>query len=304
VERLRLRRVVAVVSLAVLAGSFPARALPQTSPPGVLPAVVAAVAAAQRGAAIPEKIVPPIDSVKMFPRRFRIPHGCIAHDSSSRTMSRVCRTGVPSSDRLLVLFGDSHAFMWLPAVLQMARRDNWAVVPLIRFGCTPDKWFTHTGPDVCRAWFRWGITQIRRLHPAVTLLGGSIGERPSAETSDATAGVIAAARTLEPLGPLVVIGDPEGMAADPIPCVAGRSSLARCMTTWPPTSLVAYDSVAREMGHLRIGFLPTRGFVCYARQCPAVVGHTIVWMDNNHLTGIYSAQVAGAFRAAFLRALR
>jgi hypothetical protein len=110
---------------------------------------------------------------------------------------------------------------------------------------------------------------------------------------------------LRGLGPLVVIGDPEGLAAGPVPCItARRASLWSCLRTWPPSSLAAYDTVARAMKALGVGFLPTRGFVCYRRHCPAVVGRTIVWMDNSHLTGIYSAQLAGPFRAAFLRAMR
>ena len=235
--------------------------------------------------------------------KYRIPPPCIAHNSSPKTTSRVCHVGRVSSDRLLVLLGDSHAFMWLPAVLELAWRDGWHVVPLIRFGCTPGAWIPHEGRDTCRAWLRWSIGEIRRLRPAITLLGGSIGERPSSATRAATRGVIAAARTLRALGPLVVIGDPEGLSGDPVPClVAPGVSMSSCTTTWPQTSLAAYDTVAREARRMGAGFLPTRGFVCHQRQCPAVVHRTIVWMDNSHLTGVYSAELAEPFRAAFLRA--
>ena len=90
-----------------------------------------------------------------------------------------------------------------------------------------------------------------------------------------------------------------------IPSIASSpsgASMARCTTTWPTVSLRPYNQVASAMGRSDMGFLRTRGFVCYQRQCPAVVGHTIVWRDNNHLTWLYSAQVADAFRAAFARA--
>ena len=80
--------------------------------------------------------------------------------------------------------------------------------------------------------------------------------------------------------------------------------MARCTTTWPPASLAAYDDVARRSKQLGVGFLRTRGFVCFQRQCPAVIGHTIVWMDNNHLTVAYSAELAAPFRLAFLSAIR
>src|SRR5436190_2739614 len=269
---------------------------------GALPAVVAAVRAARRGAPIPSGLAPALATIKLFPRRYRIPPACIAHDATSKAMSRVCRIGQASSTKLIVLFGDSHAFMWLPAVLEMARHDGWAVVPLIRFGCTPALWITHEGSDVCRAWYRWGVAQIRRLHPAATLLTGRTGEEPSPDTRAATAGLISGARTLSALGPLVVIGDPEGVAFDPVSCLlASHASMSSCTTTWAPRSLAAYDTVARATKRLSVGFLPTRGFVCYQRECPAVVGHTTVWMDDSHITGLYSAQLAGPFRAGFLR---
>ena len=296
--------VILAVALALVATgvAFAANRVGTQENTAALPGVVSAVEAARRGARIPTDLTPSLATIRRFPRRFRIPPACIAHDASLKTESKVCRVGSPSKQQVLVLFGDSHAFMWLPAVLQMARHDGWAVVPLIRFGCTPGLWITHAGTDVCRAWYRWAFAQIRRLHPAVTLVSGSIGERPSFETRAATTGLIAAAQTLRHLGRLVVIGDPEGLAADPRGCVFGaHASMATCMTTWPTASLVAYDTVRSAMGRLHVGFIPTRGFVCYQRQCPAVVGRTIVWMDNSHLTGVYSAELADPFRAAFLR---
>jgi hypothetical protein len=80
--------------------------------------------------------------------------------------------------------------------------------------------------------------------------------------------------------------------------------MSSCTTTWPRESLAAYDTIARSMRGMGVGFVRTRGFVCHERQCPAVVGRTIVWMDNSHLTGVYSAQLAEPFRAAFVRAMR
>ena len=68
------------------------------------------------------------------PRRLR-PSG-----RELESTSKICRIGRTTSRKLIVLIGDSHAQMWLPAVLQMARRDGWAVVPLLRPGCTPGTW--------------------------------------------------------------------------------------------------------------------------------------------------------------------
>jgi len=143
-----------------------------------------------------------------------------------------------------------------------------------------------------------------RLHPTVVALGGSIPELASPGTTTAVNGIAGEARTLAAKERVVVIGDPESLSFQPVDCLlAGNASMGTCTTTWPASSLVAYDTVGREARSIGAGFVATRGLVCYERECPAVIDHTIVWSDNDHMTVAYSQHVAGAFRSAFDRAL-
>lgn len=268
---------------------------------GVLPAVVAAVKASDRGAPIPRPLEPPIGRLRTLPSQYGLPTACIGHDSSSNVETRVCRLGRPSSTKLVVLLGDSHAMMWWPAVVDTARRERWAVVPLLRLGCTPGNWTTPGGPSTCRPWYRWALAQVARLHPAVTLVTGNLGSRDASNTGSATAGLLAAAEALKPSTKVVVIGDPEGLGRNPVDCLLSpHATMRTCTTTWPASAFAQYDRVARGSSDLGVSFLPTRGFVCYGQRCPAVVGHTIVWMDDNHMTFTYSAQVAPVFRHELL----
>ena len=301
-------RALAVSSLvvAVFAGALPSRLQAEKGASAALPSVVAAVEQARHGRPIPAHLVPPFATIKLYPARYTVSRGCLAHNRSRVVPSRVCRVGKTSSRKLIVLLGDSHAFMWLPPTLVMAKRDGWAVVPLIRLGCAPEKWFTNMGPNgpICRAWLSWAISEVNSLRPTVILLGGRIPDTPSTQTTAAAAGIVEAARTLARVGRVIIIGDPEGLATNSVDCLRSHRLLVSCMTTWSAPSLAAYDVVAREARPAGAGFLPTRGFVCYERRCPAVVGNTIVWMDTNHLTRLYSAQLADPFRAAFRRLLR
>ena len=137
----------------------------------------------------------------------------------------------------------------------------------------------------------------------MTLLGGSIGERRTPAALAAANGIVATAATLKSSGPVDVIGDPESLSASPVDCLLARhASMASCTTTWPASTLLTYDSVESRAKQLGVGFIATRGLVCYERSCPAVIGHTIAYWDNSHLSAAYALQVAGAFRAAFLRA--
>jgi len=268
-----------------------------------LPDVVAAVASARRGDSIPSGLNPPIGKLRSIAPQYVLPDGCISRGESSQTTSKICRVGETTSRKMIVLIGDSHAMMWLPTVLELAWQDGWVVVPLLRTGCMPNRWITNEGPSSCRAWYRWALRETRLLHPRITLVGGSIGERPSPSVRAAVDGIIATARVLKPHGRVVVIGDPEGLSMQPSDCVlSSHASMATCTTTWPPATLGSYDRVATTIRRLGIGFIATRGFFCFERRCPAVIGHTVAYWDNSHITAAYAVQVASAFRTAFVRA--
>jgi SGNH domain (fused to AT3 domains) len=269
---------------------------------GALPAVIAAVRAAQRGAPLPSGLTPPIGQLRNFPPPYNPPAGCVLRDSDAQRTGKVCRIGAASSSRLIVLMGDSHAHMWLPPLLKMAWKDGWAVVPLVRLGCTPATWVTNERG--CGDWYRWALGEAQRLHATVTLLGGSIDEHPGPHTRRAMKSLLGTAQTLSATGRVVVIGDPEGQGSQPVDCLlAQHATMASCTTTWPGSTLALYDEIQRRATQLGVGFLPTRQFVCFDHECPMVIGNTIAWMDNSHLTVAYSTQIAEPFRQAFLEVL-
>jgi peptidoglycan/LPS O-acetylase OafA/YrhL len=280
--------------------SYPTRAGAQWA----LPEVVAAVRAARRGDPLPSDLTPPVHQLRAIPPQYALPKACMSRNASSSSTSRLCRFGERTSRRLIVLIGDSHAWMWLPTVLEVAWRDGWAVVPLIRTGCMPNRWVTNEGPEGCRGWYRWATSRVRLLHPEVTLVGGSIGEEQTSAERAATDGIIAMATSLKPVGRIIVIGDPEGLSASPVDCLlASNASMASCTTAWPPDALQGYDRVAARTRQAGVGFIATRGFFCFDRQCPAVIGSTIAYSDNSHITAVYAGQLTDAFRAGFRRAL-
>jgi peptidoglycan/LPS O-acetylase OafA/YrhL len=276
---------------------------PTSTARGALSTVIAAVRAARQGAPLPSPLSPAMDQLKAMPAPYTLPPKCLGHDSSRTIASKICRLGDSSSKKVVVLMGDSHAYMWLPAVLEMAWHDHLAVVPLLRLGCTPANWPTGHGSGRCADWFRWAVGRIRHLHPNSVFLGGSIDQSRSPAVRTEVAGVVGAARELHRLVRVVVIGDPEGLDFNPVDCLLEPgATMGTCMTKWPASALKGYNQVKEGVTRLGIGFVATRGFVSYQREYPAVIGHTIVWLDSNHMTYLYSAQVAGAFRAAYLRA--
>ena len=265
-----------------------------------LPAVVAAVKAARKGAPIPPRLTPPIGDLLNERLPYSLPAGCVPVARSNETSSRICPLGRTGSSRSIVVIGDSHAQMWLPAVVSLARRDGWVVLPVLRPGCTPAKWLV---TSLCNTWYRWAIGQVRQLRPDVTIVGGMVGGFRGAEARGAERGMLAMGRAVKPVsGTTVVVGDPEGLMRSPVDCLLSRrASMARCTAFWRPAMLRPYDRIAVRSKRSGLGFLATREWFCFERACPPVIGRTIAYKDPHHITVAYAARLSAVFRAGLRR---
>ena len=105
-----------------------------------------------------------------------------AHDETLRD----CVYGPADARTTVVLFGDSHAGMWLPAVQRLAAANGWRVIPLVKFGCTPvgftvwDNTLKRAFHE-CDEWRARAIERIEQLQPALTLVVTSRGYEISDE---------------------------------------------------------------------------------------------------------------------------
>jgi peptidoglycan/LPS O-acetylase OafA/YrhL len=271
-----------------------------------LPAVVASVRAARQGEPIPTGLTPRVGDLRNEALPYSLPGRCVPVAASSQSSSDICRIGKTASSRSIVVIGDSHAQMWMPAIVRMAERDGWVVIPLLRPGCTPDTWVDERGLAACRPWYRWATRQVRLLRPNVTIVGGAVGGYGGAVARAAENGMLAMARaTKAPSGKVLVVGDPEGLRRNPTDCLLTRhATMADCTTTWPPISLRPYNNIAAGSRKLGMRFLDTRGWFCFERECPTVIGRTIAYRDNHHITAAYALRLTNPFTAAFRVAIR
>jgi peptidoglycan/LPS O-acetylase OafA/YrhL len=288
------------------AAAFPAPP-PTAQPPDVLPQVVAAVDAARSRAPIPSRLYPPLHLLPDHERLpYRMPAGCMPAQHSSESSSRICAFGRTASRRSIVLLGDSHAQMWLPPVLRLAKRDGWVVYPILRRGCTPITWIAHFGLDACRTWYGWAREQIRRLHPTVAIVTGNISQYHGKHGWLAARSTLAFARAASSgARRVIIVGDPEGLRKNPIDCLLRPHATMRdCTAVWWPAALWPYNYIRASAKRLGYGFVDSRGWFCFEAECPPVIGHTVIYGDERHVTAAYALTIAEPFRAAFNRAAK
>jgi peptidoglycan/LPS O-acetylase OafA/YrhL len=263
-----------------------------------LPAVVSAVAAVRRGAPLPSPLTPPIgDLLGDF---YRFPNGCVA-STGQVSSRRICRLGDRAGAKTLVVFGDSHAQMWMPTVLRMARWDRWVVIPLIKVSCIPARWIR---PDTrCGAWYRWAKGRAGALRPDVTLIVGSwAGTKNPAPDIKAVGLSIREMKRVSTT--VIVLGDAPHQSRNPVDCLLARHATMRtCTKRATGVHLRADDAIAAGAKAERTGFIDTRGWFCARSLCPLVVNQTIAWVDRGHISRTYGLQLAQPFRTAFRREL-
>ena len=267
-----------------------------------LPAVAAAVAAAKRNAALPWPLTPSVGSLRGD--LYSFPKGCAARQGE--TTSTVCRLGDIGAAKTLVVVGDSHAQMWMPTILRLAKRDSWVVVPLVKIGCVPSSWQHKTWP--CGIWYRWAMQRARAIHPQVSLVVGSWSgsHTPSAALKGVTALIRDAKRFS---ATTIVVGDSPHQHRNPVDCLlASGATMKTCSARASTVELQTDAAVAAAAKKQQVGFMNTTGWFCAHASattvlCPLVVNRTIGWIDQGHISQTYGLELATPFRNAFRREL-
>jgi peptidoglycan/LPS O-acetylase OafA/YrhL len=267
--------------------------------PKPLPAVVAAV----RGAPLPSRLTPPIGDLRGD--FYSFPDDCNA--TGHMIPLRICRLGDTASPKKLVVIGDSHAQMWMPAILQLAQRDHWLVLPFVKLTCIPRTWLR---PGACRDWYLWARRRAAAYRPDVTLIVASWAGTREPRLAIRPVGVLSAAMQRASAS-VMVVGDPVSQRRDPTDCLlAAGATMKTCTSRQQRSQARADAAIASSARQAGVGFLDARGWLCAAARtwrhgylCPLVVNRTITFVDHGHISKTYALELAQPFRSAFRREL-
>jgi peptidoglycan/LPS O-acetylase OafA/YrhL len=137
--------------------------------------VVRAVAKAVTVGTVPANLEPSLESAHANQPR-PVADGCLIRWLG--VASGPCVYGSPASRRTVVLFGDSHALQWFPALDRAASAHRWRLVSLTKTTCPPVElsfWSPVLGrPYVeCDRWRASMLQRIRAERPALVVLGAA-----------------------------------------------------------------------------------------------------------------------------------
>jgi peptidoglycan/LPS O-acetylase OafA/YrhL len=233
--------------------------------------------------------------------------GCMLSDGENEP--RPCVFGNPSSSTTIVLFGDSHAAQWFPALHRIAESRGWRLESLTKQGCpTADVPTTRTDRDPGCA--RWRAAVFERLaadEPELVVMSsyrynpGGLADEPWRSGLDATL------TDLRPVArDVLVLGDTPTPVPEDVPsCLAANLRRAdRCIATRSRAVVEGRVAVERELARVHDAtFAPTADWLCTDTACPVIFGDVLLYRDGNHISTAASVLLVPYLEATIVAAL-
>ncbi|GAB3022977.1 acyltransferase [Mycobacterium bourgelatii] len=276
--------------------------------------VQAAVAASADLEAVPSNLKPSLGAAAAEYAQLRF-DGCLRLPSEGGQPE--CASGNTASATRVVLVGDSHAGMLIPAFRQIAEQRSWRVETLAKAGCPLLDLPLVTNPffnrlvELVNRCEQWRANIMARLHaerPQLIVLDMFRGYVANARggwrtsfTSYDTAWLDSLTRLVRQLRDLgskvLVLGPVPNLNNTLVPqCLLRNIDDATACA--PPMSVAVNRSgIGAEFAATKAGggqYADITELFCTRNRCPVIVGDTLVYMDQFHLTIEYSRVLAPA----------
>jgi hypothetical protein len=238
--------------------------------------------------AIPSNLRPPLtgaakdlpvvyaDHCHLTAPEVAVPAGCAYGDLTARTT--------------VVLFGDSHAAQWFPAVRLLATEHHWRLVSLTKSSCSAADaliWVDslHRPYSECQTWRAAALARIAELAPQLVVTSSDDSYRlaqPGMTWSEAWR------RTFTRLGRtgarVVDIADTPAMGA-PVPACLAQHPRAIDRCGRPIAAATAGEQRTAVLGLAGgpVTVVDPIPWLC-GDVCPPVLGNVLLYRDASHLT--------------------
>ncbi len=222
-----------------------------------------------------------------------------------QTTIPACIYGDRTSDRTMVIYGDSHAGMWLQTLTLIATLARWKLVYLGKGDCPADM-LSYQNPSgfgkpggeyaVCDAWHRFALNRIRQLHPDLLIITQEIRGRPDGDryTDAQWQSGLERTFTLSGVDPgrIVVLGNVPLLPQSPALCLSRHpDDIQVCAGPIPAFEQGFSQAEAAAAAAVGAHYVSTTPWFC-AQTCPAVIGKYLPYWDRYHITAAYSDYLA------------
>jgi peptidoglycan/LPS O-acetylase OafA/YrhL len=280
--------------------------------------VVHAVASATRITSVPSDLSPSLAGTRRDFAGLNNPEfSCVKSALQGTDWSRSCTLGDAGGKHLLVVYGDSHALMWLPAFQRIAVEAHWRLEVLVSYYC-PAELVTVGEPaslgasgepnTQCTRFHTWAVDRIHAERPDLVVISQSTLYSPPT-TAGQPGGLFSASAWGEglhsllrelrtPPGRVVFLGDIPALPSDPPTCLSEHLHDVQACSA--PVAVTRSGFTTLERGVVTGAgsrYVDPTPWFC-SDVCTPIVDHYGVYRDQLHMTGTYALYLEKVLGAA------
>jgi hypothetical protein len=243
---------------------------------------------------------------------------CAVTQSTDQLVVCVSGAAPAKAVQTVALIGDSHAGHWRAALGTIAATRDWTIVSLTHSGCPFSAAERNLPAAQSRACDRWYTEVLGYLaaHPEITTvfvsaITGGTGAVPEPGTDEFRTQIDGFTKAWAALPAAVtriyVLRDTPKVHVATAACV--DRAIRRHEPAGPACAVARDDALdpdaeavaAGALRSSRVGVLDLTAHLCDAKRCFPVVGGSLVFKDQTHLTSVFSATLGPYVRRAIDR---
>jgi peptidoglycan/LPS O-acetylase OafA/YrhL len=233
--------------------------------------------------------------------------GCTADLAGGRPM--LCTFGeISNPEATMVLFGDSHAAQWFPALKAIAESRHWRLVTIIKPSCSPMVVKTLNNVqaiEACEQWRKLSIGTIQGMRPDMVIVSSSsrYPQRDSSTLIDASDWERGSRDTFLELARHSIavrfIRDTPHADYDVPLCLAqlawnGRATCPPLLRTKALSDDIYQAQIRAASGIADVKIIDMADTICGKDSCETQQGDIVKYRDTDHLTSKYAESLANA----------
>lgn len=228
------------------------------------------------------------------------------------TDTPLCEAGDLSSDRVIVLYGDSHASMWMSALDTIAKKSGHKIRLFAKLACPIVEvpiWSYQLGKPFteCRQWQEKVYPQIQVLNPEIIIVTDqwkpAVVDNKQSDFDTpfvwAKEFPIALIRLKAITKNIIVIGNNPSLTQDPVACASKpKVNLALCSSGRAQADNAKFNSIEKKAAiDLGATYIDTVAWSCSDSLCPIVINKKLAYFDQWHFSESFVKYLAPALEA-------
>jgi hypothetical protein len=270
-------------------------------PKATVDPIISAISAAMKITKLPANLTPSLTNARTDKSEWlKETNPCSIDFADVRVPS--CLGGDPNGTKLIILYGDSHASMWMPAIDAIAKKNGYRVELYAKLACplieAPVWSYQLNRPfSECIQWQQLVLPKIKSAKPDLLIVTDQWkpavvnGEKSDFDTETLWEKEFPKAlATLNSYAKkLVVIGNNPSMTTDSINCVSKPGvTISICASVRTKADNNAINKIEQAAAiSVKATFIDTVAWACDAYMCPAIIDNKLVYFDQWHFTATY-----------------